>query len=391
MRSVPSQLSGFVIRHKRFVLALTMVVFVLIALVTSTPFILPLGIFVSLYIGTSQNEHTGATFIRRFTIFGALFLIVLASFNYIVNPLGIYPPHWFEPLIWASRNQKMNLFAAYNPPPQALVLGSSRSFTIAPTQIEALWGYRTFNASLTASSVRDYLAYTRFALESGANLKLIIVNISVETFREFDVHSAEPDASLWDYLENNPLSGLATRFDQITRLVSAQQTDASLQLLNAERNGRGQPHYYFDDEGQGHFYEALSLDVAVDTYIKNGWGTAFQLSSYDLADSLGVFEQFLDLCRRENIRVIGYMPPYHPKLLQYITSNGDYIALETQILHELDRVKELDQFDYVNFVHSYPLTDLEATFYDAVHPKPEAAANMMQALHDAFPLTEAQS
>jgi len=225
-----------------------------------------------------------------------------------------------------------------SPPPQAIILGSSRSFSVNPNQIEQLWHYPAFNASLTGGRVQDYLAFLHYVSQIGKYPELLIINLAPEIMvLDDNRYAVEPDALLWDYTENNnPLYPLKSNFDRITRLLSKEQLETSLQVLKVQ----GQPIYYdynFDANGMGHFNTTtLSADdLNPDKLALNAWVTRFaQFHS----DEYG-FDQLqliLELAKQQHILVIGYMPPYYPVLRDVLETRTEFTPNINYLTGQLD-------------------------------------------------------
>jgi len=109
---------------------------------------------------------------------GLLFIILAAAV--IVDPYGFFGLRLVEPLVLTNRSEKLASFRAMTPPPQAVILGSSRVFLMDPDRIEKITGLKTFNASVSFGRPEDHLAMTRYIVEElGIDLKLIIVGVNV--------------------------------------------------------------------------------------------------------------------------------------------------------------------------------------------------------------------
>src|SRR5205814_5789343 len=73
--------------------------------------------------------------------------------------------------------------------PEALLLGSSRLMTIAPSEVEKRTGLRTFNAAVNAAYTEDFYVLLRYAMErAGARPKLVLIGLDVEA-----LHNHEPE------------------------------------------------------------------------------------------------------------------------------------------------------------------------------------------------------
>src|SRR5262245_53100923 len=85
--------------------------------------------------------------LRRVGLTAAFLLLLVAALNYLVNPLGMYPPRIYEPIVLHSRAEKMRLYRAARPRPEIVILGSSSSFAMSPAYIRERTGRTAFNAS----------------------------------------------------------------------------------------------------------------------------------------------------------------------------------------------------------------------------------------------------
>ena len=380
---------------------LLLAVLLLGAVTTPAPlFLLALCVFVGQYIGAAPTKMRSPSFLHRFVLAVGLLLAGVASFNYFINPLGLYPPRFFNPILLTSQTDKMRLLLAYPVKPEALILGNSRSFSVDPAQVEQLWGYPAFNASVSDGTVRDSLALMRFTLDRRGDLKLLIVNVDDLTFLDYSKAQNLPvnsgslnDPLLYHYLDDNSGSAaLSSLWDQFIRLFTLQQVDASLRLLQAESEGRNHPLFVFDADGKAQYYRNLTLEEAVNQglahYRQVGYASWFQPGYID-NDSFRLFQLLLQQCQSQHIAVLGYMPPAHPRYQHYLETEGtDYVAYHRLILDRLRDYERDYSFHFVDFTDqttSLYGEDLEPYFSDAIHPNEDGSRRIMQALHDAFP------
>jgi len=313
----------------------------------------------------------------------------VGAFNYVVNPFGLYPTHLFEPLVLTTRDFKMNLYTDYSPPPQAIVLGSSRSFTVDPNQIERLWHYSTFNASVTGGHVEDSLAFLRYISQVGKLPDLLIINVAPEVFLGDDINRyvQEPDALLWNYVDyRDPLYPLKDTVYRISRLFSKEQIDASLRVLQAKAISTQQlSGYVFDTNGMGRIYAThlTADDLNPDKLIYSEWGKMFAEYHPSLY-RLDVLRQILDMAKQQHMLVIGYIPPYHPVLRDILETRIEFTSNLNYITGQLDIFEKEYPFHYINFIDSELFANGSEMFYDIVHPTVQASALMMQQLYDQF-------
>src|SRR5688572_20799192 len=110
----------------------------------------------------------------RFLLASAGTVTLVAAVNFVVNPFGSYPTRVLEPMVLHSRADKLRLLDAA-PPPEAVILGSSSTFAMAPEQIRQRTGLRAFNASVHGGTPRDYHALVRHLEERGAWPRVLLI------------------------------------------------------------------------------------------------------------------------------------------------------------------------------------------------------------------------
>lgn len=353
-----------------------------------------LPILFALVFGFAQRQSNPAlpanTFVRRLFIALTPLLLVVAAVNYLLNPLGLYDTRFFEPIILSSRTEKMRLYAELAQPPQALILGSSRSFSVNPAQIEALWGLPTFNATVGAGTIFDGLAFTRYASHMrGTTPRLFIINLDSFSFYRDVGPEVEPNANLWRYLDvDNPLLQLLTVWDRFNRLFTLEQTQASWRLLEVERVGRPDPFYYFDADGWGHINQALTLEEALVQSLQNNnqsnWAATFSVNNITPA-GIDALRQILEIARANQGQVIGYVPPMHPRFIQYLETEPGFRAMQARTTELFRQLQSDYPFQFMDFTDSPVFQqNLEANFLDGFHPTEAATRLMMQSLYDSF-------
>ncbi|MEZ4669717.1 MAG: SGNH/GDSL hydrolase family protein [Anaerolineae bacterium] len=355
------------------------------------------GLFVILFLTAGHTDFVFSLFFRRFLLGSIILLLCTAAFNYVMNPYGIYPTRFFRPIVLALRTEKMNLYADQSTVPQMLVLGSSRSFTVDPQQLEQLWGYAAFNASVNAGSIYDALAFTRFAVETRSAPKILILNLEFDNFFPTNPRAVEPDAYLWRYLDDESvLRPFVTGWDHFTRLFTLQQIDFSLRQVRAELAGGWSGIYEVRKDGM---VSAPQSDVPLAETISNGlaeyrrinWANAYQIKTID-PDALQQLTRLLELTQSHNIQVLGYVPPFHPEYLQLLDETSTFRPLQRYMLDMYQQLGQNYPLHVMDFLDSdlFKNENPDNIFWDGVHAKEAGSRLIMQALHDAFPLTGIQ-
>ncbi|MBL0214098.1 MAG: hypothetical protein IPQ07_09445 [Myxococcales bacterium] len=163
---------------------------------------------------------------RRFTsivlavvVLGMLGTSALAVF---VDPLNTFGTGRIPSILTGERDEKPAAFLALEPPPQAIVLGSSRIMKIRPSCLAELTGLPAYNFGLSDALIEDMSAVLKFIQAKGrAPLRVILIGLDARTF---DDH-AEVDprllssAVLGGYLDQT--TGLSWR--TVTRALFGKQ------------------------------------------------------------------------------------------------------------------------------------------------------------------------
>jgi hypothetical protein len=112
----------------------------------------------------------------------------------MVDPLGDFGTGLFPVISGDARRDKMRLFeertadrsAASGGPVEGLVLGSSRSFKIDPSELQRQTGLRFFNFAVEVARAEDDLAIYRWVRSHGVLPKILIVGLDVEGLHDDD-------------------------------------------------------------------------------------------------------------------------------------------------------------------------------------------------------------
>jgi hypothetical protein len=90
----------------------------------------------------------------------ALLVAAVAAFNLLTDPWGVFGVGIFPPRVNQDRSTKADLLTQLEEPPELLIYGSSRAWTIEAARVEQATGLRTFNAAVTAGRPADAYVFT---------------------------------------------------------------------------------------------------------------------------------------------------------------------------------------------------------------------------------------
>jgi hypothetical protein len=266
---------------------------------------------------------------RRFTLaFLRLLLLLLcgvATLNFGVNPMSLYPTRLFPAVLMNSRADKIALLRQLQHEinkPKALIIGSSRVMKIEPSDIKKVTGYPAFNAAVDSAMAEDYYALVRFAEEkANLDLRMVILGLDVEAFHnarlEDDRVLAVP--ALRGYLG---VSGFGHDWKAFTELFERQQTSLSLHSLRAVATHRSAVNSHFESDGYLRYDKwerdrqggSFDLQANIKDSI-NEYGPRFRNFSQLSAERLNYLERTIRYCFEHGIAIIMFVTPLHPDVI----------------------------------------------------------------------------
>ena len=101
---------------------------------------------------------------RRFVVgalaAAAVLVIAVVALNLLTDPWGVFGIGLFPPKVNQDRSAKADLLTGLAQPPQLLIYGSSRAWTVEAARVQEATGLRTFNAAVTAGRPADAYVFT---------------------------------------------------------------------------------------------------------------------------------------------------------------------------------------------------------------------------------------
>lgn len=177
----------------------------------------------------------------------ALLVGAIMLLNGLVDPYARYGTGLLSPLVEQPRRDKYVLLRDLTPPPEIVLLGSSRAMPLRPALIETLTGRTAFNAGVSRAMPLDYDVFARYALEGLERPpEQIVVCV--------DLQALHPTV-IWNdpnWLADSPLGAYArdasptfSLEDALTGLTSGRQAGDSLQSIqrNLTDDTLGRPLY----------------------------------------------------------------------------------------------------------------------------------------------------
>ncbi len=332
--------------------------------------------FLFIFLAAPTVESATSQFFILTLAITCLFLGSIILVNYWVNPFGLYSPDLYEPIVVNSRNQKVELYEEQPQTPEILVLGSSRSFTVAPAYIEALTGKPVFNASVTGGVPRDFVAFFNYLLDHNKLPDLFLVGLSIDQI-VLDYVPLEPDR-LAQYVETSNPFNVAYQFKN---LLTFQQLEASITVLLRKPDHQNAIYYYFDFDGLGHYIDPRSLEQAVEGNL-GAWRDYFVDASLN-AVALDYMHEFLTLADENGVDVILYNAAYHPRLQAIYDEADDYDRILTEFYDVLEMWQQDLDFEMYDFTTLASYGGTGQLFHDAAHPSEEGHRLMLDVIFES--------
>jgi hypothetical protein len=108
---------------------------------------------------TPAGERWGR-FVAGLLVAAAVLITAVVGFNLLTDPWGVFGVGIFPPRVNQDRTTKADLLTELSQPPELLIYGSSRAWTVEAARVEQATGLRTFNAAVTAGRPSDAYVFT---------------------------------------------------------------------------------------------------------------------------------------------------------------------------------------------------------------------------------------
>lgn len=256
-----------------------------------------------------------------------VFVALVAAFNFIVNPMGLFSPpviQGFNDVHPAgqsfSRLQKIEAIKRLKP--DMIITGTSRADSGMNIRSELLpdAALRPYNAGLSAATIREQRAMLEFA-QSVHPLKAAVITLDYFAFngRKADNKQFEPDR-----LTPEALNPVTSFFDTYGTIVALDTTVASVKHLRyikkperyafTKDNGHKESRdVEFDIARHGAAHRFSSDPAAAETSIDN---FNFSYSDKTGDDTFAQYRAMLEFARKNGIQVYLLISPVHISQLE---------------------------------------------------------------------------
>ena len=355
----------------------------------------------------SAPAWTQPRFQRAFLVTLIAALLIAAAMNLIVDPFHLYGVGTFPRAEVNHYEMKIELFREFDPPAQALILGSSRVMSFDPEVVEKITGRRCFNFSVPSARTETYYAVLRLALEEesrsgqtdgvgstrGIEAPIDTVIVAVEPEALHPTLPIEPEARFLPeysrYFIHDP-RGRASVLEKALLLFTLDQTNESISTLRrAMRKQAGRSKLEYRADGFSVQIEreeeiaagTFDLDARIESRIRKYPERSMRLSEFkELSPTRKAYwEDFLSLCDREGIRVYAFLPPVHPSLWSLLSEIGAEPIFE-KVSEYLGRTVSEHGGRFADYTRLDSFGGDPSLFYDEVHMRPSNGERLLRQL-----------
>ncbi len=314
---------------------------------------------------------------------------VVACTIIVANPRGMYPTNFYPPRWLLARPVKMDAYQALPVAPDLVILGSSRTFTIAPVDVQARLGYTAFNASVEGMRMAEMPAFVRFVTQEHPPGPMVLL-IEAAPYAADDLVSERLPNRLLPYL--SPDQAFSFIYNRYTSLLNLDHFSESVyQML---REPKESLDWSFQPDGMGIL--PLSSPAGLEEGVSQAIANIPAHCQPPSRAAMRYYQQVVDLAARYQMAVVFIIPPYHPRYYAAQMAPGsDFDACKAQAVAFLQAMAE--EYSHIFFLdYTDPATigslDTAEGYYDYQHMTQENAARLLEAaaatLQQAYQIAE---
>jgi hypothetical protein len=307
-------------------------------------------------------------FLRTLGVTAGLLLGATAALVIMVDPLGRFGTGLVPPVVTQDRDRKPALLDALPEPPGLVVLGSSRSKTLAPACLGRLAGRPAFNFAVDGAGPDDLRAILHYLLDHHpGSLTRLVVGVDPEMLEARALWASRVLApyavtggrrsqpSVWA-----DLFGLQPVTATIRALFRLARPDTTTPAMMLEPDGRQRYPLWERQLAAGTAPVEARVEESIPGILSQYPGFT-RLDSSGVATLRGLFED----AHRTGLLVTAFIPPVHPALLRALPENGRARSDETAAL--LRRFEAGGLLRYVETRELGSVGDDSTRYVDAVH------------------------
>ncbi|WP_293076813.1 hypothetical protein [Okeania sp. SIO3B5] len=304
-----------------------------------------------------------------FLLSALLPVVAVGLFNIVVDPYDVFktPKFWGINHSKPRKDNNDRLFKATDIiriKPVTILLGSSRTKRALDPNHPALENNQpAYNLSLDNPNVYELRRYLEHAIANQKKLDLVIIGLDffifnslIGTRQSFSEQRLEKKYIILEDLLNITFS--------LDALVASQET-----VIDSNKN---LPNNIFD--GENGFIPYLNVDPKktksrfekiMNNYYE-GYYTTYQLSNQLLDE----FKKVVDLCKKNQIKLISYISPAHATQWEIIKSSGQWSTFE-EWKRKIVEISDVFDFYGYNSITTEPIHNDMENYRENSHYTPK--------------------
>ena len=316
---------------------------------------------------------------KFFLITAFSFFILTATFNFIVNPYGLFNHHFFSDFVVIKKHtvsSRMQIFyTTIHNDPQNIMMGTSRIGMLSPSTVTKYLGGTTNNMAMAGSNIEEQSQYLLYMINNHS-VKNIVWSMD---FCSFNPDLPNDGDFTYDRLD----SGTYMNRDRKIALVGFQATKNSFLTLydNFKASDKAKEEYervLNDEDGEfkKNMHNSVLTKKEIDDY------TAWQIENYpkkflvvrtfdqphSIDPNLKKMQTVIDACKKKNINLVIYTSPVSKDFLQLYKD----LNLEETFTYWKKGLAEITA--YTDFCYLNDITKNPYDFLDATHLMPKYSA-----------------
>lgn len=293
-----------------------------------------------------------------------LSMLIVAIFNALIDPYGIYKTPNFLGINHEKPKKQFNdrLFKAIDIiriKPLTVFLGSSRTKQGLDPNHPALSNHQpVYNLAFDGANPYEILRYLQHTIKNQPNLKEVILGIDFFMFNDlisnqagFNENRLEKTYLIPGDIMNSLLSLDTVEVSQETILASLSKPD---QKDAYGENGFLPHRKYKDGNTKGRFNNSINV------YFNFHHQYKFSDKYFDN------FEKIVNLCRKNNIKLIVFISPSHATQWESIRVTGKWQSFENW-KKKVVEITPVWDFSGYNTITTEPLQDVMENYADSSH------------------------
>lgn len=297
-------------------------------------------------------------FTYSFIFLFVLYIVSIASLNYIVNPLGVFSTKIFPTKIKTVRHIKTQFLLENRDKLNydLMLLGSSRTDLLKDSIFAKRFNINSYNFSFTCTGTEDYYCQLKFLLENKLPIpKNLIIGIDFFNFRprppQEDLKNTEELYKFINEEKNIRMFRHFFSFDVTKLSIDVLLNPPAIQE-NIEIN---KPNDFV--------YSEKRIDMKIDEFFTRTYAAYTKLNS----EKKDYFEKTLALCNENNIEVIFFLTPMHPKHYRKLVRNEIFGKVFQECKEYLNITSKRFDMKYLD-LSQIETTGLDSLkFNDSVH------------------------